>query len=307
MASVLEVRGGKPLSGEIFVRGAKNLVPKAMVASLLTGETSTLRNVPQIRDVEVVSELLKMHGVAVDYKQEEGELNITPNMPALPDPLQVDALAGSSRIPILFCGPLLHRLGEAFVPDLGGCHIGDRPVDFHLRVLEEFGAVRKSTPYGMHLTAPKGLKGKPVRLPFPSVGATEQTLLTAVMAKGMTELSNAAIEPEIMDLIAVLQKMGAIISVDTDRTIRIEGVDKLYSYRHTAMPDRIEAGSWASAALATKGDIFIKGAEQKDMTTFLNYYRKIGGAFDVRDDGIRFWHPGGELKAAVLETDSTLR
>lgn len=303
MASVLEVRGGKPLSGEIFVRGAKNLVPKAMVASLLTGETSTLRNVPQIRDVEVVSELLKMHGVAVDYQQEDGVLNITPDSPALPDPVQVDALAGSSRIPILLCGPLLHRLGEAFVPDLGGCHIGDRPVNFHLQVLEEFGAVRQSTPYGMHLTAPKGLKGKPVRLPFPSVGATEQTLLTAVMAKGMTELSNAAIEPEIMDLIAVLQKMGAIISVDTDRTIRIEGVDQLYSYRHTAMPDRIEAGSWASAALATKGDIFIKGAEQKDMTTFLNYYRKIGGAFDVRDDGIRFWHPGGELQAAVLETD----
>ena len=123
------------------------------------------------------------------------------------------------------------------------------------------------------------------------------------MAKGITELSNAAMEPEILDLIAVLQKMGAIISVDMDRTIRIEGVDKMYSYKHTAMPDRIEAGSWASAALATGGDVFVKGAQQKDMTTFLNYYRKIGGAFDVRDDGIRFWHPGGELTAAVLETD----
>ena len=303
MSSVLEVRGGQLLEGEIFVRGAKNLVPKAMVAALLSEETSVLRNVPQIRDVDVVSELLKMHGVDVSHEGEAGELTITPGKLELPDPVQVDMLAGSSRIPILFCGPLLHRLGEAFVPDLGGCHIGDRPVDFHLRVLEDFGAVRTSTPYGMHITAPKGLKGKPVRLPYPSVGATEQTLLTAVMAKGITELSNAAMEPEILDLIAVLQKMGAIISVDMDRTIRIEGVDKMYSYKHTAMPDRIEAGSWASAALATGGDVFVKGAQQKDMTTFLNYYRKIGGAFDVRDDGIRFWHPGGELTAAVLETD----
>ncbi len=121
----------------------------------------------------------------------------------------------------------------------------------------------------MHLVAPRGLTAKPVRLPYPSVGATEQTLLTAVMAKGITELSNAATEPEIMDLIAVLQKMGAIISVDTDRTIRIEGVDKLTGYAHTALPDRIEAGSWASAALATHGDIFVHGAEQQAMMSFL--------------------------------------
>ena len=122
----------------------------------------------------MVSELLKMHGVDVSHEGEAGELTITPGKLELPDPVQVDMLAGSSRIPILFCGPLLHRLGEAFVPDLGGCHIGDRPVDFHLRVLEDFGAVRTSTPYGMHITAPKGLKGKPVRLPYPSVGATER-------------------------------------------------------------------------------------------------------------------------------------
>jgi UDP-N-acetylglucosamine 1-carboxyvinyltransferase len=127
------------------------------------------------------------------------------------------------------------------------------------------------------------------------VGATEQLLLTAVRAEGITELSNAAIEPEIMDLINVLQKMGAIISVDTDRVIHIEGGDRLDVFTHTALGDRIEAASWASAALATGGDVTIKGASQPEMMTFLNTFRKVGGSFDVQDDGIRFWHPGGEF------------
>ena len=128
-------------------------------------------------------------------------------------------------------------------------------------------------------------------------------LLTAVRAEGVTELRNAAIEPEIMDLINVLQKMGAIISVDTDRVIRIEGVDRLGGFRHTALPDRIEAASWASAALATRGDINVRGASQPEMTAFLNTFRKVGGAFDIDDDGIRFFHPGGDLSSLVLETD----
>ncbi|MDO4887287.1 MAG: UDP-N-acetylglucosamine 1-carboxyvinyltransferase [Actinomycetaceae bacterium] len=304
MSSKLRIVGGTPLRGEITVRGAKNLVSKAMVASLLSAGTSTLRNVPLIRDVEVVSDLLRLHGVAVDYDQEAGVIDITPGTIRLPDdPVEMDRLAGSSRIPILFAGPLLHNLGEAFIPDLGGCHIGDRPVNFHMQILEDFGARRIQEPAGMHLVAEKGLKAKPVRLPYPSVGATEQTLLTAVMAQGITELTNAAIEPEIMDLIAILQKMGAIISVETDRTIRIEGVDSLSGYSHTALPDRIEAGSWACAALATGGDIFVRGAEQQAMMGFLNVFRKVGGQFDVADDGIRFWHPGGELHAMALQTD----
>ncbi|MDY5129620.1 UDP-N-acetylglucosamine 1-carboxyvinyltransferase [Actinotignum urinale] len=304
MVSQLSVRGGIPLTGEITVRGAKNLVSKAMVAALLTKETSVLRNVPQIRDVDVVSDLLRLHGVDVEYNPEDGMVTITPGDIHLPrNPHEVNTLAGSSRIPILFAGPLLHNLGEAFIPDLGGCHIGSRPVNFHLAVLEDFGAKRIQETAGMHLVAPKGLKARPVRLPYPSVGATEQTLLTAVMADGITELSNAAVEPEIMDLVAILQKMGAIISVDTDRVIRVEGVEKLHGYSHTALPDRIEAGSWAAAALATKGDIFVRGAEQQSMMSFLNLFRKIGGKFEVRDDGIRFWHPGDTLQSVSFETD----
>ncbi len=300
---LLQVEGGRPLNGEITVRGAKNLVPKAMVAALLGTTVSVLHNVPRIRDVDVVSGLLSLHGVSIDYDQQAGVLQLDPSRVEGAHVADIDAHAGSSRIPILFCGPLLHRLGEAFIPDLGGCRIGDRPIDFHLDILRRFGATVDKQAQGIRLTAPDGLHGTVIELPFPSVGATEQTLLTAVRAQGLTELRGAAVEPEILDLVDVLQKMGAIISVDTDRTIHIEGVDELVGYHHAALPDRIETASWASAALATGGDVLVRGAHQRDMTTFLNVFRKVGGAFDVREDGIRFWHPGGDLKSLVVETN----
>ena len=298
---LLQVQGGRPLNGEITVRGAKNLVPKAMVAALLGATPSILRNVPLIRDVDVVSGLLSLHGVTIDYDQTEGVLRLDPSRVETAHMADIDAHAGSSRIPILFCGPLLHRLGEAFIPDLGGCRIGDRPIDFHLEILRKYGAVVDKLEGGIRITAPEGLHGTVIDLPYPSVGATEQTLLTAVRAEGLTELRGAAVEPEILDLVDVLQKMGAIISVDTDRTIHVEGVDDLAGYNHAALSDRIEAASWASAALATQGDVFVRGAHQGDMTTFLNTFRKVG--FDVRDDGIRFYHPGGDLRSIVVETN----
>lgn len=303
MTDVLYVDGGVPLQGEITVRGAKNFVSKAMVAALLGESPSELRNVPRIKDVDVVTGLLELHGVTVDADEAGGVLRLDPSNVEAAHVADIDAHAGASRIPILFCGPLLHRLGEAFIPDLGGCRIGDRPIDFHLNILRQFGAEVDKLESGIHIRAPHRLRGTKLELPYPSVGATEQLLLTAVRAEGRTELSNAAIEPEIMDLINVLQKMGAIISVDTDRTIRIEGVDRLVGYSHTALPDRIEAASWASAALATGGDILVRGAHQPEMTTFLNTFRKVGGGFDVRDEGIRFFHPGGKLRSITLETD----
>jgi UDP-N-acetylglucosamine 1-carboxyvinyltransferase len=304
MKDVLTINGGTPLVGSLQVRGAKNFVSKAMVAALLGDEPSVLRNVPAIRDVTVVTGLLELHGVMVDeIPGPEGELRLDPSNVDHAHVADIDAHAGASRIPILFCGPLLHRLGEAFIPDLGGCRIGDRPINYHLDVLRQFGAIVDKEPHGIAIRAPHRLQGVKLELPYPSVGSTEQVLLTAVRAEGVTELRNAAIEPEIMDLIAVLQKMGAIISVDTDRVIRIEGVDRLGGYTHKAMPDRIEAASWACAALATKGDIYVKGARQQEMMTFLNVFRKVGGVLDIGDDGIRFSHPGGELNSLVLETD----
>ncbi len=300
--SQITVEGGKPLVGRVDLKGAKNLVTKAMVAALLGETPSILRDVPKISDVEVVQRLLELHGVTIDF-DDAGVMKLDPSKVKSARMVDIDAHAGSSRIPILFCGPLLHQLGEAFIPDLGGCHIGDRPVDYHLEVLRNFGAVIEKLPNGTRMTAPNGLHGAKISLPYPSVGATEQVLLTATKAQGLTELSGAAVEPEIMDLIAILQKMGAIISVDTDRVIRIEGVETLNGYSHRALFDRNEAASWAAAALATGGEIMVGGARQQEMTTFLNVFRKIGGAFEIEDDGIRFKHPGGALQPVVIETD----
>jgi len=248
--TTMSVRGGRPLEGTVAVRGAKNLVSKAMVAAVLGTTPSRLRNVPDVSDVAIVSSLLALHGVAVGPGAEPGEIILDPADVERADVADINAHAGSSRIPILLCGPLLHRLGRAFIPDLGGCRIGDRPIDFHLDALRGFGAIVDKAADGLHLTAPDGLRGTKIALPYPSVGATEQTLLTAVCAEGVTELSNAAVEPEIMDLIAILQKMGAIIEVSTDRVIRVTGVSELRGYTHRALPDRIEAASWACAALA---------------------------------------------------------
>ena len=197
MTSSFYVRGGKPLEGEITVRGAKNLVSKAMVAALLGETESFLTSVPDISDVRIVSELLRVHGVKIERDKEAGTLRMDPSNVERAHVADIDAHAGSSRIPILFCGPLLHRLGEAVIPDLGGCRIGTRPINYHLDVLRNFGAHVDKREHGIYITAPDGLRGAKIRLEYPSVGATEQVLLTAVRAQGITELENAAVEPEI--------------------------------------------------------------------------------------------------------------
>ena len=301
-SDVLEVEGSKPLRGSITVRGAKNLVSKAMVASLLGQSPSRLDSVPQIRDVEIVADLLRAHGVAVSVDDGAGTVDMDPTGVEVAKTADIAAHAGASRIPILFCGPLLHRVGEAFIPDLGGCNLGGRPIDFHLDILRRFGAEIAKEPEGMRLTAPRRLQGMQAELAFPSVGATEQFLLTAVLAEGIAVLRGAAVEPEIMDLVAVLQQMGAIISIEDARTFKVEGVDRLWGYHHRSLPDRIEVASWAAAALATGGDIMVEGANQADLMSYLNIYRKVGGRFDVLSDGIRFYHPGGPLMSVAVET-----
>lgn len=295
------LRGGRPLHGEVAVRGAKNALPKIMVAALLTEEKCTLRNVASIVDVAIVSDLIRALGGTVESPA-PGVLEICA---ANLRPMERSVLrefSGKSRIPILTCGPLLARFGDAPVPSLGGCRIGSRPVDFHIRALQELGATLHEEAGNSHLTCDH-LTGTKISLDFPSVGATEQVILAAACAEGVTELSNAAIEPEIMDLIMVLQKMGAIIAVDVDRVITIVGRRKLRGFDHTAIPDRLESASWACAAAATNGRIFVRGARQVDMMTFLNKYRQIGGDFDVRDDGIEFWRGAGGLRSTVIETD----
>lgn len=296
----LSIKGGKSLKGKIHIRGAKNAIPKMMVAALLSDEPSTLHNVSNVADVEIVTRMIELLGGKVE-NHHDGSLTIHAVKLSPASPAQLHKIAGTSRIPILFAGPLLHRANKAVLPELGGCVIGTRPVDFHLQSLKQLGAVEHDIDGGFELTSQR-LKGAKIKLEYPSVMATEQILISSVLAEGVTELQGAAVEPEIIDLICVLQKMGAIISVDTDRVISIKGVDKLVGFEHSVLPDRIEAGSWACAAAATDGRIMVVGAKQQDMMAFLNAFRLVGGEYQVSDEGIEFWR-GPKTQPISLETD----
>lgn len=295
----ITLTGGKPLKGEIALSGAKNAVSKIMVASLLTEEVCTLESVPEIEDVSIVKAMLEELGSEVQFKagslviKNENLKNFTYG--------GLQKVAGKSRIPILFAGPLLHRLGEATLPRLGGCQIGPRPVDFHTQALEKMGAEIENSEQGLRIRTAR-LRGEKIALDYPSVGATEQVLLAAVTAEGKTELTNAAVEPEIMDLVKVLQQMGALISVDTNRTYTITGVEKLFGFTHQVIPDRMEAASWACAAAASRGEVFVKGARQEDLITFLNKFRMAGGHFEISSEGILFSREA-KLNAIAIETD----
>ena len=212
-------------------------------------------------------------------------------------------LTRKNRIPILALGPLLARAGEAEVPVLGGDQIGARPVDIHLEALAKLGAKLQITKTSYHAWAKDGLHGANIELRFPSVGATENVILAAVLAHGKTVLKNAALEPEIMDLIKMLQNMGAIIELSPPRTITIEGVAKLRGVTHRILPDRNEAVSFACLAIATRGKVLVKGAIQDHLITFLNVARRMGAEYEVGDEGITFWVPNGKLNPVFVMTD----
>jgi UDP-N-acetylglucosamine 1-carboxyvinyltransferase len=216
--------------------------------------------------------------------------------------------SGANRIPILMIGALLGRTDQdIIVPTTGGCPIGQRPVDFHIQALEQLGAVieyrgmKREGAYFAH--AHNGLKGTLITLPYPSVGATENTILAGVTARGITVIKNAAIEPEVIELILFLQKLGAIITIDVDRTIRIQGTRRFYEVEHTVIPDRIEAASWGMAAISTKGRVFVEGAQHVNMVTFLNKVREVGGGFEIKGNGIEFFYDGPLQGGLHLETD----
>lgn len=296
----LIIRGGKSLQGTIPLHGAKNALSKEMVAALLTEELCYLHNVAQVRDVELVAEMITAMG-GLAKTEDHNTLAIKADTIHPLSAEELDQYAGKSRIPILMCGPMINRFGKVVIANLGGCNIGARPVDFHIAALQQMGATVEEDDAYLTLSA-KRLTGAKIHLDYPSVGATEQVLLSAVLAKGVTQLSNAAVEPEIIDLICVLQKMGAIISVDTDRVITINGVDMLHGFDHYCIPDRIEAASWACAALITNGKITVQGARQADMLTFLNLFRQVGGEFTADDQGITFWKQAKQLQPVALET-----
>lgn len=294
------IDGGHPIKGEITCLGAKNFVGKALVAALLTEEITELSNSPSIGEVDITVEMLESIGVKVVRKSDD-RLIIDPK--GINSSVIVQPQSGSNRIPILLLGALLHKFKEVTVPLLGGCRIGARRVDFHLQALRQFGAVVTDGEEGFMAQAHGGLKGTQIRLPYPSVGATETCLFLSVLAKGRTLISNAAIEPEIEDLMTMLQSMGAIIFRTAGRDIRVEGVEKLHGTRMHVLGDRIEAASWASLACATQGDITVHGVRPEILSTFLSYFQQIGGGVELMGpQSLRFFRRG-ELKPAVVETD----
>ena len=290
------VKGGKPLFGEITLAGAKNAVSKMMVASLLTEEPCIFENVPAIGEVSIITEFLEHIGTEISVAGQTAKVH-TP----IVKNSRVAQLSRRNRIPILALGPLLARTGEAEVPILGGDKIGPRPVDIHLEALSKFGAQIQITKNSFHAWAKDGLHGAEIELRFPSVGATENAILAAVLAEGKTVIKNAALEPELIELIKMLQNMGAIIELCPPRTIMVEGVKTLHGVTQTVMPDRNEAVSFACLAIATNGRIILKNAIQEHLITFLNTVRRMGAEYEVTPDGIAFWRLGA-LQPVHIDT-----
>lgn len=303
---LLKIKGGKPLNGQIRAAGAKNAMTKLLVASLLSDKKCTFRNVPNIGDVEITVNLCREIGANIKWDKENKILEIETT--DLKTSYVPQKYSGSNRIPILMIGALMGRTDEdIIVPTMGGDLIGQRPIDLHINALQKLGArieYREMKKEGAYFAqAHNGLKGAIITLNYPSVGATENTILAAVRAKGTTVIKNAAIEPEIIDLILFLQKLGANIMVDVDRTIYIQQATRFQEVDHTVLTDRNEVASYAVAAISTKGRVFIEGAEHHNMIAFLNKLREMGAGFNVRPNGIEFFYED-ELKAGVhLETD----
>ncbi len=298
MARAYVVDGGKPLHGTVSIGGAKNAVTKMIITSLLSPEPVRLRNVSRIGDLETTLTMVRALGTQVTW---DGTSSLHLTSPHPEHGRVPETFSGRNRIPILLTAPLLHRVGVAEIPILGGDDIGPRPVNFHVEGYRAMGAEVTQKKNLLIFRAPR-LHGASITLPYPSVMATENLLLAAVLAEGTTVIKNVAVEPEIIDLLDLLQKMGAIIFHEPGRVFVIEGVKWLTGAEHAVLPDRLEAASFAAAAVATKGSVFVQGAVQRDLQTFLNVLRKIGGHFEVRDDGIRFSHTQ-DLVATTVETD----
>ena len=277
----LRIHGGVPLTGRITVSGAKNAALPLMAAGLATSGTLTLENVPRLVDTASMEALLANHGL--DVVRDDLTLRIGGAASNLDAPYD---LVRKMRASVLVLGPLLGRYGEARVSLPGGCAIGTRPVDLHIRAMQALGAVVELADGYIQARAPGGLTGGRVVFPNVSVGATENAMIAASLAKGTSELVNVAREPEIVDLAVCLNAMGARISGHGSDTIRIEGVDSLGDATHRVIPDRIEAGTWAIAAAITGGDLLIEGAYQRHLDALVDMLVETGASVDAVDDGL---------------------
>ncbi|SDO67076.1 UDP-N-acetylglucosamine 1-carboxyvinyltransferase [Pedococcus dokdonensis] len=300
MAERFRVVGGSALRGEVAVWGAKNSALKLMAAALLAVGRTRLTNVPAILDVTIMAELLRRLGCTVDYDAPSGvvEIDVPEQIGHRADYDLVRALRASTAV----LGPLVARCGAADVAVPGGDAIGSRGLDLHAAGLEALGATVHVTHGFLVAEAPRGLDGAEIRLDFPSVGATENVLTAAVLARGATRLENAAREPEIVDLAELLVSMGAHITGAGSSVVEIEGVERLAPVEHAVVPDRIAAGTWAFAAAATRGDVEVVGARPEHLTAALELVRASGATVTTTERGFRVDSGGRRPRAFDVAT-----
>jgi UDP-N-acetylglucosamine 1-carboxyvinyltransferase len=293
----IRITGGVPLQGSIPISGAKNAALPLMAACLLSEETLTLTNVPDLADIATMIELLENLGVTI-ASQPVNDMGLKLTLSAngeLNETAPYD-IVRKMRASVLVLGPLLARLGEAIVSLPGGCAIGTRPIDLHLSALEEMGAQIDLREGYVHASAPDGLRGATIRFPFVSVGATENVLMAASLAKGTTILENAAREPEIADLAECLVAMGADIHGIGTECLVIQGVDALHHAEHRVIPDRIEAGTYAVAAAITGGSLDLQGVRSDHLGAVIEALSKAGANVANGGDVLSVSHPTGHCR-----------
>lgn len=295
----LIVKGGNRLVGAVKTSGAKNAVLPIIAASILGTTPSHLDEVPMLEDVHTISEVLKCLGLAVECSPEKNVLDIdSTEITSYEAPYE---LVRTMRASFLVMGPLLARIGKARISMPGGCAIGARPIDIHLKGFEALGVKIEQGHGYIEASAPEGLKGTSIYFDFPSVGATENIMMAASLAEGTTILENVAEEPEIVDLANYLNKMGAKIRGAGTDTIRIEGVDKLHGADYTIIPDRIEAGTYMIAAAMTGGDVVVENVLPEHQKPLIAKLREAGAVVEEDIDKVRVIGKN-PLKAVSIKT-----
>lgn len=293
------MKGGNRLVGAVKTSGAKNAVLPIIAASILGTTPSHLDEVPMLEDVHTISEVLKCLGLSVECSPEKNVLDIdSTEITSYEAPYE---LVRTMRASFLVMGPLLARIGKARISMPGGCAIGARPIDIHLKGFEALGVKIEQGHGYIEASAPEGLKGTGIYFDFPSVGATENIMMAASLAEGTTILENAAEEPEIVDLANYLNKMGAKIRGAGTDTIRIEGVDKLHGADYTIIPDRIEAGTYMIAAAMTGGDIVVENVLPEHQKPLIAKLREAGAVVEEDIDKVRVIGKN-PLKAVSIKT-----
>jgi len=301
----IRIRGGAPLKGEIQIGGAKNAALPLMAASLLTDETLRLTNLPYLADITTMANLLAELGVDITSESEGGAMGgvVDLNAKTISETTAPYDLVRKMRASVLVLGPTLAREGHARVSLPGGCAIGTRPIDLHLKALQQLGAEIELAEGYVDARAENGLKGGHVVFPMVTVGGTENILMAAALADGESVISNAAREPEIGDLVRCLQAMGAEIDgIGTD-TLTVQGVKKLHGAEHSVLPDRIETGTYAIAAAITGGELTLSGTSSDLIESLIDALKSAGVEVTDTDGGIHVNRTNGALRGVDLMTD----